>query len=120
MAAAARAPPKCNRYCTECEYEEFLLQSVSYFTVAVPHRARGPSGGMEAIMPRSTTRLAMGAVIALGGAIVGLSATGSPLNVPQPDKASLSETDAQFRDRQQIRRYFLQDRRDWRERLPTL
>ena len=120
MAAAARAPPECNRYCTECEYEEFLLQSVSYFTVAVPHRARGPGGGMEAIMPRSTTRLAMGAVIALGGAIVGLSATGTPLNVPQSDKASLSETDAQFRDRQQIRRYFLQDRRDWRERLPTL
>ncbi len=35
-------------------------------------------------------RLAMGAVIALGVAIVGLSATGTPLNVPQPDKASLS------------------------------
>ena len=75
---------------------------------------------MEVIMPRSTTQLAIGAVIALGVAIAGLSATGTPLNVPQPDKASLSETDAQFRDRQQLRRYFLQDRRDWRERLPTL
>jgi hypothetical protein len=75
---------------------------------------------MEAIMPRSTTQLAMGTVIALGVAIAGLSATGTPLNVLQPDKASLSETDAQSRDRQQLRRYFLQDRRDWRERLPTL
>jgi hypothetical protein len=75
---------------------------------------------MEAIMPRSTTQLAIGAVIALGMAIVGLSATGTPLNVPQLVKASLSETDVQFRDREQLRRYFLQDRRDWRERLPTL
>ena len=71
-------------------------------------------------MPGSTTRLAIGAAIALGMAIGGLSATGTPLNVPQPDKVSLSETDAQFRDRQQLRRYFLQERRDWRERLPTL
>ena len=71
-------------------------------------------------MPRSTTQLAIGAVITLGVAIVGLSATGTPLNVPQPDKASLSEKDAQFSDRQQLRRYFLQERRDRRERLPTL
>ena len=43
---------KCNRYCTECEYEEFLLQSVSYFTLAVPHRPHVLA--MEAIMPGST------------------------------------------------------------------
>jgi hypothetical protein len=81
---------------------------------------------MEAIMPNSTTRLAIGAAIALGIGIVGLSATGTPLNVPQTlvklDESLLSETDAQFgnRDRQQLRRYFLQERRDWRERLPSL
>jgi hypothetical protein len=73
---------------------------------------------MEAIMPRSTTQLAIGAVIALGMAIVGLSATGTPLNVPQTlvirDKPLLSETDAQVSDRErlQLRRYFNQERRD--------
>ena len=74
--------------------------------------------GMEAIMPRSTTQLAVGAVIALGMAIVGLSATGTPLNVAQTlvirDKPLLSETDAQVSDRErlQLRRYFNQERRD--------
>jgi hypothetical protein len=73
---------------------------------------------MEAIMPRSTTQLAVGAVIALGMAIVGLSATGTPLNVAQTlvirDKPLLSETDAQVSDRErlQLRRYFNQERRD--------
>jgi hypothetical protein len=73
---------------------------------------------MEEIMPRSTTQLAVGAVIALGMAIVGLSATGTPLNVAQTlairDKPLLSETDAQVSDRErlQLRRYFNQERRD--------
>lgn len=70
-------------------------------------------------MPRSTTQLAIGAVIALGMAIVGLSATGTPLNVAQTlviwDKPLLSETDAQVSDRErlQLRRHFSQERRDW-------
>jgi hypothetical protein len=61
----------------------------------------------------------MGAVIALGMAIVGLSATGTPLNVAQTlvirDKPLLSEADAQVSDRQrlQLRRHFIQERRDW-------
>jgi hypothetical protein len=73
---------------------------------------------MEAIMPRSTTQLAVGAVIALGMAIVGLSASGTPLNVAQTlvirEKSLLSETDAQVSDRErlQLRRYFNQERRD--------
>jgi hypothetical protein len=73
---------------------------------------------MEAIMPRSTTQLAVGAVIALGMAIVGLSASGTPLNVAQTlvirEKPLLSETDAQVSDRErlQLRRYFNQERRD--------
>jgi hypothetical protein len=62
--------------------------------------------------------LAIGAVIALGMAIVGLSATGTPLNVARilviRDKPLLSETDAQVSDRErlQLRRYFNQERRD--------
>jgi hypothetical protein len=72
---------------------------------------------MEAIMPRSTTQSAVGAVIALGMAIVGLSATGTPLNVAQTlvirDKPLLSETDAQVSERLQLRRHFSQERRDW-------
>ena len=75
-------------------------------------------------MPGSTTRLAIGAAIALGMAIVGLSAIGTPLNVPQTlvNLDEVSETDAQFgnRDRQQLMRYFIQERRDLRERLPSL
>jgi len=69
-------------------------------------------------MPRSTTQLAVGAVIALGMAIVGLSASGTPLNVAQTlvirEKTLLSETDAQVSDRErlQLRRYFNQERRD--------
>ena len=77
-------------------------------------------------MPSGTTRLAIGAAVALGMAIVGLSATGTPVNVPQTavvnlDEPFLSETDAQFRDRhrQQLRRYFIQERRDWIGRLPS-
>jgi hypothetical protein len=68
---------------------------------------------MEAIMASSTTRLATGAVFALGVAILGLSATGTPLNVPLT-LVSPSETDAHYgdRQRQQLRRYFNQDRRD--------
>ena len=67
----------------------------------------------------STRRLAIGALIALGMAIVGLSASGTPLNVAQTlvirDKPLLSETDAQVSDRErlQLRRYFSQERRDW-------
>jgi hypothetical protein len=76
---------------------------------------------MEAIMPGSTTRLAIGAAIALGMAIVGLSAIGTTLNVPQTlaNLDEVSETDA-HRDRQELRRYFIQERRDLRERLPSL
>ena len=77
-------------------------------------------------MPSGATRLAIGAAVALGMAIVGLSATGTPVNVPQIpvanlDEPFLSETDAQFRDRhrQQLRRYFIQERRDWIGRLPS-
>jgi hypothetical protein len=46
-------------------------------------------------------------------AIVGLSATGTSLNVPQT-LVSPSEADAHYSDRQrqQLRRYFNQDRRD--------
>ena len=71
-------------------------------------------------MPSSTTRLAIGAAIALGMAIVGLSAIGTPLNVPQTlvNLDEVSETDAQLR--QQLRRHFIQERRDLRERLPSL
>ena len=71
-------------------------------------------------MPGSTTRLAIGAAIALGMAIVGLSAIGTPLNVPQTlvNLDEVSETDAQLR--QQLRRHFIQERRDLRERLPSL
>jgi hypothetical protein len=61
---------------------------------------------MEVIMPRSTTQLAIGAVIALGMAIVGLSATGTPLNMAQTpvirDKPLLSQTDAQVSDRERL------------------
>ena len=72
-------------------------------------------------MPGSTTRLAIGAAIALGMAIVGLSAIGTTLNVPQTlaNLDEVSETDA-HRDRQELRRYFIQERRDLRERLPSL
>jgi len=51
-------------------------------------------------------------------AIVGLSASGTPLNVAQTlvirDKPLLSVTDAQVSDRErlQLRRYFNQERRD--------
>jgi len=72
---------------------------------------------MEAIMASSTTRLALGA-IALGMAIAGLSATGTPLNVAQTLVNLDSEPDAQLR--QQLRRHFIQERRDLRERLPSL
>jgi bifunctional non-homologous end joining protein LigD len=103
--------------CTECEWEEFLLPKCELLHT----RGAAPAPilvGMEAIMPRSTTQLAIGAVIALGMAIVGLSATGTPLNVPQTlvirDKPLLSETAAQVSDRErlQLRRYFNQERRD--------
>ena len=46
-------------------------------------------------MASSTTRLALGAAIALGMAIAGLSATGIPLNVAQTLVNLDSETDAQ-------------------------
>ena len=69
-------------------------------------------------MASSTTRLALGAAIALGMAIAGLSATGIPLNVAQTLVNLDSETDAQLR--QQLRRHFIQERRDLRERLPSL
>ena len=69
-------------------------------------------------MASSTTRLALGAAIALGMAIAGLSATGTPLNVAQTLVNLDSETDAQLR--QQLRRHFIQERRDLRERLPSL
>jgi hypothetical protein len=74
-------------------------------------------------MRSSTGRLAVGAVIALGAAIVGLSATGTPVEVPQTlvnrDKPLPSEKVAEVsdRDRQQLRRYFLQDAPIGDERL---
>jgi hypothetical protein len=81
---------------------------------------------MEAIMPRSaTTRLVIGAVIALGMEIVSVSAIRgaaaveqTPVNRPQAldnrDDPLISETDAPVSDREQLRRYFLED---WRDRL---
>ena len=58
----------------------------------------------------STRRLAIGALIALGMAIVGVSATGTPLINRQ--NGLLSETRAEVSDHQQLRRYFLQRSRD--------
>jgi hypothetical protein len=58
----------------------------------------------------STRRLAIGALIALGMAIVGVSATGIPL-VNRHERL-LSETRAEVSDHQQLRRYFLQGSRD--------
>jgi hypothetical protein len=54
--------------------------------------------------------LAIGALIALGMAIVGVSATGTPL-INRHERL-LSETRAEVSDHQQLRRYFLQGSRD--------
>jgi hypothetical protein len=59
----------------------------------------------------STRRLAIGAVIALGMAIVGVSATGTP--VVYRHERLLSETRAEVSDHQQLRRYFLKGSRDF-------
>ena len=58
----------------------------------------------------STRTLAIGAVIALGMAIVGVSAIGTPL-INRHERL-LSETRAEVTDQQQLRRYFLQGSRD--------
>jgi hypothetical protein len=77
---------------------------------------------MEVIMTSSSTRLLMGAVTGLGIATVSVSvirgaAAFEPaaVTVPEPlinrDKPWLADTDGDG-DREQLRRYFLQDRRD--------
>jgi hypothetical protein len=65
--------------------------------------------GEEAAMA-STRRLAIGAVIVLGIAIVGVSVTGTLL-VNRRERLLL-ETRAEVSDHQQLRRYFLQGSRD--------
>jgi hypothetical protein len=78
---------------------------------------------MEAIMTNSSTRFFMGAVTGLGMAGISISvsrgaAALEPASVTEPellinrDKAWLSDTDGEVGDREQLRRYFLQDRRD--------
>ena len=59
----------------------------------------------------STRRLAIGALIALGMAIVGFSATGTPL-INRHERL-LSATGAEVSAHQQLRRYFLQRSRDF-------
>ena len=65
----------------------------------------------------------MGAVLALGMASVSVSVTSKAAAVEQPpvtlpkahikrDQPLLSETDARAKDREQLRRYFLQERPD--------
>jgi hypothetical protein len=59
----------------------------------------------------STRRFAIGALIALGMAIVGVSATGTPL-INRHERL-LSATGAEVSAHQQLRRYFLQRSRDF-------
>jgi hypothetical protein len=78
---------------------------------------------MEAIMTNSSTRLLMGAVIGLGMAGVSVSVISgaaavepAPMTAPESlinrEKLWLSDTDGRVGDREQLRRYFLQDRSD--------
>jgi hypothetical protein len=78
---------------------------------------------MEANMTNSSTRLLMGAVTGLGMATVSGSpirgaAALEPASVTEPEllmnreQTWLSDTDGEVGDREQLRRYFLQDRRD--------
>jgi hypothetical protein len=78
---------------------------------------------MEANMTNSSTRLLMGAVTGLGMAGISIivsrgAAALEPASVTEPellinrDKAWLSDTDGEVGDREQLWRYFLQDRRD--------
>jgi hypothetical protein len=77
--------------------------------------------------------LVIGAVFALGMAIIGVgvirgaaaaeaapitgftgpSLTSQPLPLINRQEPSLAETDGRVGDREQLKRYFLQDRRDW-------
>ena len=89
---------------------------MSCFTLAVPHRPHlSGDGGDHAKEHYAIGRRSGIALMA----IVGLSATGTTLNVAQTlvirDKPLLSETDAQVSDRErlQLRRHFSQERRDW-------
>jgi hypothetical protein len=76
---------------------------------------------MEAIMPNSSTRLFLGAVTGLGMAGVSVSVIRGAAAVEPPpiilpealinrEKLWLSDTDGRVGDREQLRKYFLQDR----------
>jgi hypothetical protein len=78
---------------------------------------------MEAIMPNSSTRLFLGAVTGLGMAGVSVSVIRGAAAVEPPpiilpealinrEKLWLSDTDGRVGDREQLRKYFLQDRYD--------
>ena len=65
-------------------------------------------------MQNSTTRLAIGAMIALGMAIISVSAAAAAEQglLVNRDEPFVSETDAsRVNDREQLRKYFLEDRR---------
>ena len=76
---------------------------------------------MQAIMPSSITQLIIRTVVAIGMAVVGVSAIGSvaavdqsQVNAPEilinrPEPA-LSEEDARFADRERLRTLFLNER----------
>jgi hypothetical protein len=75
---------------------------------------------MEAITPNSSTRLFLGAVTGLGMAGVSVSVIRGAAVEPPPiilpealingEKLWLSDTDGRVGDREQLRKYFLQDR----------
>jgi len=76
---------------------------------------------MEAIMPSSITQLVIGIVIAIGMAVVGVSAIGSAAAFDQPQvkasdilinrrESSTSEEDAQFAYRERLRGLFFNER----------
>jgi len=78
---------------------------------------------MESIMPNSSTRLFLGAVTGLGMAGVSISVIRGAAAVEPPpiilpealinrEKLWLSDTDGRVGDREQLRKYFLQDRYD--------
>jgi hypothetical protein len=95
---------------------------VAYFTLAELDRGYG-SLRMEAIMTNSSARLLMGAAIGLGitGASINVIRGADArelLSVTEPEllinrnQPWLSDTDGRVSDREQFRRYFLQDRRE--------
>jgi hypothetical protein len=76
---------------------------------------------MEAIMPSSITQLAIGTVVAIGMAVVGVSAIGSATAFEQSQvsaseilinrlESPLSEEDVRFAYRERLRNLFLNER----------